>query len=196
MSTLSGARPRGGARPIDGGKQVGAGRRGGPRARLARAWDARTRWRLGRSRSAALVGLAVVLLSFLGLIYLVEISRVASYGYALSTLQERQAQLDRENELLFYQISQERTLARVDDLARRQYGMQPFVPAAPSATTAGTSGARPVATGTSPRHQFLSVPRPVPTASPAASPPAPRASLLDRLWRRVVGIGVAGDSQP
>lgn len=148
--------------------------------------------RTWRPRGAGLVALVIAALSLLGLIYLLQISRVARYGYTLSRLEQQQAKLDRENELLVYQVSQERGLARVDDLARREYGMQPFEPgktpeAAPvrSQPTAAAK-ARPTM-----RYRFLSVPRP-PGPEPApAHDRAPRTLLIDRLWQRIVGIGVA-----
>jgi cell division protein FtsL len=137
-------------------------RAGEPRARAAegRARDvpvargpatavSRRRLRRLRPRGVGAVALAVLAFSALGLLYLLQISRVASYGYTLSTIQARQAQLDREYELLLYQVSQERTPARVDDLARREYGMQPLDPGADATgqppAAAGTGAAAPPA---------------------------------------------------
>lgn len=148
-------------------------------------------------RGARLVALAIIALSVLGLAYLVQISRVASYGYTLSTLQERQARIDRDNELLVYRISDERTLDRVDDLARRAYGMQPIDPSKDARVVAATQPQPPSAKAKSSpetrlRFRFLSVERPATAPPPALAAPPQTLPLVDRLWRRIVGIGVAG----
>ena len=171
-----------------------------PVARAAAPAVSRHRLRRLRPRGAGAVALAVLALSALGLLYLLQISRVASYGYTLSTIQARQAQLDREYELLLYQVSQERTPARVDDLARREYGMQPLDPGAdaegqpPAAagTGAAATPAKPKGTATTARYRFLTAQRSA-SGSPATGGDAPHPlGLIDRLWQRMVGIGVAG----
>jgi len=171
-----------------------------PVARAAAPAVSRRRLRRLRPRGAGAVALAVLALSALGLLYLLQISRVASYGYTLSTIQARQAQLDREYELLLYQVSQERTPARVDDLARREYGMQPLDPAADAAgqppaaagTGAATTPAKPKGTATTARYRFLTAQRPA-SGPPATGGDAPRAAgLIDRLWQRMAGTGAAG----
>jgi hypothetical protein len=171
-----------------------------PIARAAAPAVSRRRLRRLRPRGAGAVALAVLAFSALGLLYLLQISRVASYGYTLSTIQARQAQLDREYELLLYQVSQERTPARVDDLARREYGMQPLDPGAdaegqpPAAagTGAAATPAKPKGAATAPRYRFLTAQRPA-VEPPATGGDATRAvGLIDRLWQRMVGVGVAG----
>lgn len=150
-------------------------------------------------RGARLFGSATLVLSLLGLIYLVQISQVASHGYRLSDIEERQAQLDREYELLLYQLSGERTLARVGDIAQREYGMQPFDRAGddrsgtvaahgvPAPSTPAVGGAK----SPSPRHRFLGVQLPPAAVAPTRPTRAPRPGPVDRLWNRLVGIGVA-----
>jgi cell division protein FtsL len=150
-----------------------------------------------QSRGPRLLILAALALSLLGVIYLLQISRVASYGYELARIQQRQAELDRENELLLYRLSEERRLERVDDLARRDYGMQPLDPGRLATATATAAAATTAASGAparpTQRYQFIGVQRP--PAAPPTSTPTPRGptGILDRLWQRVVGIGVAGE---
>ena len=165
-----------------------------PVARAAAPAVSRRRLRRLRPRGAGAVALAVLALSALGLLYLLQISRVASYGYTLSTIQARQAQLDREYELLLYQVSQERTPARIDDLARREYGMQPLDPGAdaegqpPAAagTGAAATPAKPKGTATTARYRFLTAQRPA-SGSPATGGDAPHPlGLIDRLWQRIL----------
>lgn len=134
--------------------------------------------------------------SLLGFVYLVEITRVASLGYTLSTLRDRQTRLEHEQARLAYQVSTERTLAQVDSLARGQYGMRSIDQVTPE-TSAGASGpAKSAKPGATPIKEFLSVqrPAPVPTATPTPVPAAP--GFGERLWRQLAGIGVAGDRAP
>jgi hypothetical protein len=149
-----------------------------------------------RSGRAGFFAVVILALSILGLIYITQISHVASYGYRLSALQQQQAKLDRENQLLQYKIDAERTLKRANDIAVVDYKMQPVagvakplgtVTAVPQASTAVTaSGAKLAA----PQIRFVTAQRPrvtSPTAATAATP----LTLLDRLWNRIVGVGVA-----
>ena len=157
---------------------------------------ARSARRGAQSRGPRLLILAALALSLLGVIYLLQISRVASYGYELARIQQRQAELDRENELLLYRLSEERRLERVDDLARRDYGMQPLDPgrlATATATAAASTAANGAPARPTQRYQFIGVQRP--PAAPPTPTPTQRGptGILDRLWQRVVGIGVAGE---
>lgn len=149
------------------------------------------RW---RPRGAGLFGAATLGLSLLGLIYLVQISQVARYGYLLADVQSRQAEVERQNELLVYALSEEQGLTRVSDVAQREYGMRPFDRAAPTESAAApkrTAGAGAEAAADGPRHRFISVQRPAP-APPAPPPVRPeRDGALDRLWNRLVGVGTA-----
>ena len=159
---------------------------------------ARIARRGARPRGPRLLVLAALALSLLGVLYLLQISRVASYGYELARIQQRQAELDRENELLLYRLSEERRLERVDDLARRDYGMQPLDPGRLATATATAAAATTAANGAQPRqtqrYQFIGVQRP--PAAPPTPTPTQRGptGILDRLWQRVVGIGVAGEA--
>lgn len=174
----------------------------GRRAGVLRAsWPAAAgvrRVAVPKTGSAFFLTIVILALSLLGFVYLIEISRVASLGYTLSTLRERQDQLEHEQSLLIYQLSAERTLAQVNHIARDQYGMRPFEivrpETAPKATTRGTvpSGG---ATA-SPGRQFLTVRRPDPTPAPRATPAPAAPNLGDRLWRNLAGIGVAGGGAP
>ena len=167
----------------------GAGRPAGPRApgshaALGRRWMP---WGTNVTPGARLFAVAALALSLLGLLYVIQISHVARIGYRLSDIQGRQAALDREQELLLHRLNAERTLARVSDVAQREYGMRPLAGTGlAGATTA--AGAKPTA---GPRHRFLTVQRP-----PVVAPRPDRTrgtdlGLVDRLWNRIVGVGVA-----
>ncbi|HET8629241.1 MAG TPA: hypothetical protein VFL91_17610 [Thermomicrobiales bacterium] len=183
--------------PVAGARREAGRRRERPaRAAAARALPGRTAAALrpaltvARPRGAVLFGVATLALSALGLLYLVQISRVASYGYQLTKIQDEQAKLDGDYQLLVYTVSGERTLARVDDTARREYGMRPL---------AGSEYVDPQDPASRPPEapvRFITVDRPA--AAPSAPPPAPprQPSLAERLWLRLAGIGVAVGSGP
>lgn len=134
--------------------------------------------------------------SLLGVVYLVEITRVASLGYTLSTLRDRQTRLEHEQALLAYQVSAERTLAQVDHLARGQYGMRSIDQVTPETAARANPPAKAASASATPVKQFLTVQRPAPVA-PATPTPAPAAlGFGERLWRQLAGIGVAGDGAP
>ena len=149
-----------------------------------------------RSGRAGFFAVVILALSVLGMIYITQISHVARYGYRLSALQQQQAKLDRENQLLQYKIDAERTLKRANDIAATDYKMQPVasaakplgtVTAAPQAsTTATASGAKLAA----PQIRFVTAQRPRVAPAPVTSAATP-STLLDRLWNRIVGVGVA-----
>ena len=159
---------------------------------MSRALAARLRQRLNRARFAALT---IIALSVLGLIYLTQISHVARYGYLLSDLQRQQVRTERENQLLEYQITSEHDLDEVSDLAGRTYGMQPVVQLTPvgkngvPSTAAGSNTVRNNAKGT-PQARYITVQRPAATTSTPA-PELASVSLIDRLGRHLIGIGVA-----
>ncbi|HEX5504594.1 MAG TPA: hypothetical protein VFW96_18390 [Thermomicrobiales bacterium] len=191
---LLGARRAGGATPAAGAgarREAGRPRERPVRTAAARALPGRKVAALrpalvvARPRGAVLFGVAALALSALGLLYLVQISRVASYGYQLTRLQDEQAKLDGDYQLLVYAVSGERTTARVDDTARREYGMRPL---------AGSEYVDPQDPTSRPPEapaRFITVDRPV--AAPPAPPPAPpqRPSLAERLWQRLAGVGVS-----
>ncbi len=150
----------------------------------SRAVAVRLRQRLNRARIVAAI---IVALSILGLVYLTQISHVARYGYLLSDLQRQQVRLERENQLLEYQITSAHSLGKLEDLAAHTYRMEPLVKYQP---IAGKSGTTVNNAKNAPQARYVTVQRPVVVAPMPAPPPAPP-KLLDRLTNRLVGIGVA-----
>ena len=150
----------------------------------SRAVAVRLRQRLNRARIVAAI---IVALSILGLVYLTQISHVARYGYLLSELQRQQVRLERENQLLEYQITSAHSLGKLEDLAAHTYRMEPLVKYQP---IAGKSGTTVNNAKNAPQARYVTVQRPVVVAPMPAPPPAPP-NLLDRLTNRLVGIGVA-----
>jgi cell division protein FtsL len=149
-----------------------------------------------RSGRAGFFAVVILALSILGLIYITQISHVARYGYRLSALQQQQAKLDRENQLLQYRLDAERTLNRANDIAATEYKMQSVagaakplgtVTAAPQSSVTATAGSAKLA---APQIRFVTAQRPRVNPAAAATAPAPL-TLLDRLWNRIVGVGVA-----
>lgn len=134
--------------------------------------------------------------SLLGVVYLVEITRVASLGYTLSTLRDRQARLEHDQAQLAYQVSAERTLAQVDHLARGQYGMRSIDRVTPEAAAGASAPAKAAAPGATPVKRFLTVQRPAPVATPTPAPTPAAVGFGERLWHQLAGIGVAGDRGP
>jgi hypothetical protein len=131
-------------------------------------------------------------LSVLGLLYLSQISHVARAGYALSALQEQQAKVERENDVLQYRIDGQRTLARAAELAAGEYKMRELNPhivgtatAASPKPVAAKAGATPA-----PQVRFIPVPRPPTTvAVPEERPPT--VGVFARVRDRLAGIGAA-----
>ena len=163
---------------------------GRPRLSLAALWQG-----VFRSGRAGLCACAILILSALGLIYITQISHVARYGYRLSALQQQQAKLDRENELLQNRIDTERTLAQASRLADADYKMQPLLDGARttvSASAAPRAGATVTTSvsGNAPQIRFITAQRPRVAVSRSAAPVAPL-TIIDRLWNRLVGVGVA-----
>lgn len=148
-------------------------------------------------RSSALFLTGVIFAaSLLGVVYLVEITRVASLGYALSTLRDRQTRLEHEQAQLAYRVSAERTLAQVDHLARGQYGMRSIDQVTPETGAAGSAPPRAANPAATPVKRFLSVQRPTPDAPPTPTPVPEELGFGERLWRQLAGIGVAEDPAP
>ena len=193
----------GARQPATNGRARGRGERVAPTktAGVARAGALAWSRPAFRQGSAGFFACAILALSGLGLIYITQISYVARYGYRLSALQQQQAKLDRENQLLQYRLDAERTLNRANDIAGTEYKMQPIVgPAKPgaSASAAPRAGAVAVANTTSraaPQIRFVNAVRPRENLKPAVET-APPSSLLDRLWNRIVGVGVARAEGP
>ena len=165
-------------------------------ARRSRITVAAIRQGVLRSGRAGLCACAILILSTLGLIYITQISHVARYGYRLSALQQQQAKLDRENELLQNRLDTERTLAQVGKLAGTDYKMQPLLDgarttvSASAAPRAGATATTATASRNAPQIRFVTAQRPRIAASLSAAPAAPL-TVIDRLWNRLVGVGVA-----
>lgn len=206
MSLTIDSRPTAGARratpePIERERRAPARRpaRGGGTA-MSRA-SARRGRPLGRMTrllalhpgGAGFFALVTIGLSVLGLLYISQISHVARAGYTLSSLQDQQAKVERDNDVLQYKIDGQRTLARAAELAAGEYKMQTVNPHIvgtatsymPSKPVVATTGATPP-----PQTRFITVPRPVTTVTPPESAP-PTPSLYARVRDRLVGIGVA-----
>ncbi len=152
-----------------------------------------------QSGRAGLSAILILILSLLGMIYITQISHVARSGYLLSSLQQEQAKLDRENELLRYRLAGERTLVRANDIATREYQMQPMMgasqlnlAASATKTTAATAQKQAAASTNKPAPQirFVTAQRPQPATLPALAA-LPELSIVDRLWNQLVGVGVA-----
>ena len=150
----------------------------------SRAVTVRLRLQLNRARVVAAI---IVALSILGLVYLTQISHVARYGYLLSDLQRQQVRVERENQLLEYQITTAHSLGQLEALAERTYGMEPLVKYRP---IVGKSGTTVNGDKNAPQARYVTVQRPV-VATPALAPPPAPLGPLDRLANRLIGIGVA-----
>ncbi len=171
--------------------------RDGAAARRSSARRARPLGRVARLLAlhpggAGFFALVAVGLSVLGLLYISQISHVALAGYTLSNLQDQQAKVERENDVLQYRIDGQRTLTRAAELSAGEYKMQAVNPHIVG--TATTSSPPPVVAkaGATPAPQvrFITVPRPATTAvAPETTPPSP--SLFARVRDRLIGIGVA-----
>lgn len=149
-----------------------------------------------RSGRAGFFAVVILALSILGMIYITQISHVALYGYRLSALQQQQAKLDRENQLLQYKLDAQRTLKRANDVAATDYKMQPVagaakplgtVTAVPQASTSGIANGAKLA---APQIRFVTANRPRTNPAPVAASTT-SLSLLDRLWNSIIGVGVA-----
>ncbi len=119
-------------------------------------------------RSWLLVTLVLVGgLAGLCVLYLEQTARVVELGYELTRLQRERDRVALEVAALRYELAQRQSLARVEDLARREYGMVPLR-----------------------RAESLVVERPAPT--PAVTPPAPaQRTAWQRARDALFGIGQA-----
>jgi cell division protein FtsL len=130
-----------------------------------------------RTSGALMFTLVALLISAVGLLYLVQTSRVASLGYQASRLQREQEAQGLANEQLSYDVARYESLPLVQRVAEDQLGMQPMGD-----------------------YRYLEVARPasdeLPTPTPEASE---QTSLFRRVLRRVTGQGsamhAAADSQ-
>ena len=126
---------------------------------------------------ALMFTLVTLLISAVGLLYLMQTSRVATLGFEASRLQrERQAQ-SLANEQLSYGVARYESLPLVERVARDQLGMQPMRD-----------------------YRYLDVARPASDELALSTPEATaQASLFTRIVRRVTGRAAAshnaGDGQ-
>ena len=61
--------------------------------------------------------IAILLISVISLLYMNEAGRLATSGYQISQLQAQRDQLQRDNQALEVQLSQLRSLPRIQDVA-------------------------------------------------------------------------------
>jgi cell division protein FtsL len=122
-----------------------------------------------RVNGALMFTLVALLVSAVGLLYLVQTSRVASLGYEASRLQRQREAQALANEQLSYDVARYESLPLVERVAQDQLGMQPMS-----------------------AYRYLEVARPaldeLPTPTPEA---AEQPSLLRRVLQRVTGHGAA-----
>jgi len=205
MSLTVDSRPTAGARraatseTIERARPAAAPRRaaGDTIARRATTRPARPLGRVARLLAlhpggAGFFALVAFGLSVLGMLYISQISHVARAGYTLSNLQDQQAKVERENDVLQYRIDGQRTLTRAAEISAGEYKMQQVNPHIIGTST--TSSPKPVVAkaGATPAPQirFVTVLRPATSvAAPETLPPTP--SLFVRVRDRLVGIGVA-----
>jgi cell division protein FtsL len=118
--------------------------------------------RLNNAATFLVVALAI---ATVGLLYLVQTSKVAGLGYTVTRLEQERVERSLENQQLSYQIAQLQALPRVEEMAREQLEMGPVED-----------------------DIYLSVPRPA--ADELAVPQAPRRvrrSVFERIWDRLTG---------
>ena len=67
---------------------------------------------------------AVVVVSLISFLYLLQVGSVATTGYEIRDLENRKAELSRENEQLRFQQAQLQSLSRIEAIATSRLGMQ------------------------------------------------------------------------
>jgi cell division protein FtsB len=126
--------------------------------------------RVAPRRSRAWLGVLLVLVAAIGglcLLYLEQTSRVVELGYELTRLQRNRDQVALEVAALRYELARRQSLARVEDLARREYGMVPLRKA-----------------------ESLRLARPAPLPTPVP-PPRSERSWWQRVQDALLGVGHA-----
>ncbi len=114
----------------------------------------------------AMVLIAAVALSLIGILYLMQTAKVASLGYQFSDLQNKYYALSLDNSKLGYQVARDQSLDKIDQIATQQLGMTPL-----------TSN-----------FQFLQVERPAnDNLPPIPADVQPRPSLLQRIKAAITG---------
>lgn len=118
---------------------------------------------------AAMVSIAAVALSVIGILYLIQTAKVAGLGYELSDLQTKHDQLAIDNADLGYKIAKYQSLDAVNQIATQKLGMVPLT-----------------------KDKFLDVQAPAGAQLPTPPAPSPpRLSLLQRIERAIGGVGSA-----
>lgn len=129
----------------------------------------RQRRRYVTLNGAAMVIVAGVALSVLGILYLIQTSHVAGLGYELSRVEQERNELAIKIAGLSYLVAQEESLDTVERVATEQLGMGPLS-----------------------RYRFLEVQAP---AEPELPPPPEPSREPESLWKTVrrglLGIGRA-----
>lgn len=119
--------------------------------------------------TAALFTIVVLTIATVGLLYLVQTSRVAGLGYEVTRLEQERTAQALENQRLSYEVARLQALPAIEQVAVGQLGMQPvedFI--------------------------FLTVPVPPDDGVPqATAAPTPERSILGRVWDRLLGRGAA-----
>ena len=74
-------------------------------------------------RNTVALLIAILLISIISLLYMNQAGRLATSGYQISQLQTQRDQLQRDNQTLEVQLSQLRSLPRIQDVATNQLHM-------------------------------------------------------------------------
>ncbi len=107
----------------------------------------------------AMVIIAAVALTAIGILYLVQTAKVAGLGYEFSRLQNQYYSLSLENSKLGYDVARDQSLDQVSQIATQQLGMTPLK-----------------------NFQFLQVQRPANDNLPPLPPDVePQKSLVERI---------------
>ena len=113
----------------------------------------------------AMVIIAAVALTMIGILYLMQTAKVAGLGYKFSNLQDEYYSLSLENSKLGYDVARDQSLDKVSQIATQQLGMTPLS-----------------------NFQFLQVQRPANDNLPPIAPALqPHPSLLQRVRSALMG---------
>jgi cell division protein FtsL len=125
--------------------------------------------RARQPNGALMFTLVALLVCAVGLLYLMQTSRVATLGYQASALQRQREAQALANEQLSYDVARYESLPLVERVAREQLGMQPMSD-----------------------YRYVDVPRPTADDLPTpAVTPVSKPSALTRIMRRGTGRAVA-----